>query len=209
MAQGNDLAKRLDPDFGPFAAAMDRGDAARSALATLTHGTQELWLLGSDADTPIVGADLVRTATLAQMMATQVTPDPRGPVDWIELTEADAPDIHALSRLTRPGPLRQFTHRLGRFIGIRMDGQLVAMAGERMRLPGYTEVSGVCTHPDWRGRGYAGSLMRLVMRHIMDMGQTPFLHAYADHDKTIALYRTLGFDVRAQMPMMIIKRDAA
>ncbi len=122
------------------------------------------------------------------------------------LDEGDAADMRALSLLTRPGPFGPLTHRLGRFVGVRDHGQLVAMAGERMRLPGFTEVSGVCTHPDFRGRGLAGALMRIVMQAMLDRGETPFLHAYAAHDRTIALYETLGFAVRARLPMTVLVR---
>ena len=125
-------------------------------------------------------------------------------LDWRELDEADAPDMLALALLTRPGPFRARTHRLGRFIGVREEGRLIAMAGERMRMPGYAEVSGVCTHPDFRGRGLAGRLMRQVMQTMQARGETPFLHAYASHENTIALYRTLGFEVRAELPMRVL-----
>ena len=110
----------------------------------------------------------------------------------------------ALALLTMPGPFRARTHRLGRFIGVREDGRVIAMAGERMRMPGYAEVSGVCTHPDFRGRGLAGRLMCQVMQTMQARGETPFLHAYASHEKTIALYRTLGFEVRAELPMRVL-----
>jgi predicted GNAT family acetyltransferase len=80
------------------------------------------------------------------------------------------------------------------------------MAGERMKPDGFTEVSGVCTHPDWRGRGYAGGLMRLVARRILARGETPFLHAYATNEGAIALYRSLGFAIRRQVTATILKR---
>ena len=89
----------------------------------------------------------------------------------------------ALATLTRPGPFFARTHQLGAFIGVKQDGRLVAMAGERMQPTGFTEVSGVCTHPDPRGRGYAGGLMRQVAARILARGETPFLHAYADNDR--------------------------
>jgi len=100
----------------------------------------------------------------------------------------------ALATLTRPGPFFDRTHQLGDFLGVRIEGQLVAMAGERMKPLGFTEVSVVCTHPDHRGRGYAGALMRLVAARILDHGETPFLHAYASNRGAIALYETRGRD---------------
>lgn len=166
----------------------------------------ELWLIGSDALTPPPGVTVLRTATLAQMVAPSITPTTSASPAWVKLDESDAADMRALALLARPGPFAPRTHRLGRFIGVRENGQLIAMAGERMAMPGFTEVSGVCTHPDWRGRGLAGALMRIVAQAMLDRDEIPFLHAYAAHDRTIALYRTLGFQVRAELPMMVVTR---
>lgn len=165
-------------------------------------------MVGPEALTPPPGVVVTRTATLAQMVAPSITPATTPPPVWAPLDESDAADMLELALLTKPGPFRSHTHRLGRFIGVREEGRLVAMAGERMRLPGFTEVSGVCTHPGWRGRGLAGALMRIVAQAMLDRGETPFLHAYASHDKTIALYRSLGFAVRAELPMMVMTGSA-
>jgi predicted GNAT family acetyltransferase len=207
LAQGDGQAMRLDPHYGPFAATVNDDAGSLNALAALANDDGETWLVGQDVAVAPPGLRVARTATLAQMVAKAVAPPPAPPPDWIVLDEADAADMHALALLTRPGPFHPRTHRLGRFIGVREAGQLVAMAGERMRLPGFTEVSGVCTHPDFRGRGLAGALMRIVMQAMLDRGDTPFLHAYAAHDRTIALYETLGFAVRAQLPMVVLVRN--
>lgn len=206
LAEGDMRAKRLDPRYGPFGAAADESAASGAALAALTPANGELWLVGQDATTAPPGLTVARSATLAQMVAATVTPGAGDAADWVELGEADAAAMLELALLTKPGPFRPLTHRLGRFIGVRDEGRLVAMAGERMRMPGFAEVSGVCTHPDWRGRGLAGALMRVVMQAMLERGETPFLHAYAAHDRTIALYQTLGFAVRAQLPMMVVMR---
>jgi predicted GNAT family acetyltransferase len=114
----------------------------------------------------------------------------------------------ALATLTEPGPFFEKTHRLGDFVGVRAGGQLVAMAGERMKPDGFTEVSGVCTHPGHRGRGYAATLMRHVAARILARGETPFLHAYAtthththNNHAAIALYQRLGFALRREILM--------
>ncbi|KQN04809.1 GNAT family acetyltransferase [Sphingobium sp. Leaf26] len=204
LAQGDEHARRLDPSYGPFGATADEHPESLAAIAALVPADGELWMIGPEALTLPPGVIVTRTAMLAQMVAPSITPATAPPPAWVPLGESDAADMLALALLTKPGPFRSHTRRLGRFIGVRENGRLVAMAGERMRLPGFTEVSGVCTHPDWRGRGLAGALMRVVAQAILDRGKTPFLHAYAAHDKTIALYCSLGFEVRAELPMMVV-----
>ncbi|WP_218016158.1 GNAT family N-acetyltransferase [Sphingobium abikonense] len=207
LAQGDAQAIRLDRDHGPFAATAHGLPTEMTALAPLLPPGDELWLLGRDAlAAPPPGMQVVRTAMLAQMVADRPVEIGGSGPDWQELGEADAPDMLVLALLTRPGPFRARTHRLGRFIGVREQDRLIAMAGERMRMPGFAEISGVCTHPDHRGRGLAGHLMRRIARHMQDRGETPFLHAYASHDRTIALYRSLGFAVRAQLPMAVLSK---
>jgi predicted GNAT family acetyltransferase len=97
---------------------------------------------------------------------------------------------------------------MGQFRGIRIDGRLAAMAGERMRFPGYTEVSGVCTHPDFRGRGLARRLSAAVMAGITARGDGTFLHAWKANRAAIALYEGLGFELRAQVNVAQLQRSA-
>lgn len=205
-AQGDAQARRINPLYGPFGASADSGEASLAALALLTPPDGELWLAEADTPVPPPGATVVRTAKLAQMLAPALHPTDRAPPDWSTLTEKDAGQMRTLALLTKPGPFHPLTHRLGRFIGIKEEGTLVAMAGERMRVPGFAEVSGVCTHPDHRGRGHAGALMRILAKAMLDRGETPFLHAYASNSSAIALYETLGFKVRAEINMMVITR---
>jgi predicted GNAT family acetyltransferase len=115
--------------------------------------------------------------------------------------------MHALAHATRPGPWSALTHRYGPFYGIKREGRLLAMAGERMRpAQGLAEVSGVCTAPEARGEGLATLLMRRVMAGLMARGDRPFLHTYADNAKAIALYETLGFRARREMVLTVLRR---
>lgn len=111
------------------------------------------------------------------------------------LTAKDAPGMVALAELTEPGPFRLRTLELGGFYGIFEGHRLVSMAGRRMHLPGWIEVSGVCTHPDARGRGYARLLMTRVIGEIEQEGKTVFLHALKDNP-AIRIYERLGFRLR-------------
>ena len=113
-----------------------------------------------------------------------------------------------LTALTKPGPFGPRTHELGTYVGIRDGGKLVAMAGERLKVPGYTEVSAVCTHPDHLGKGYARVLMKEVMRAIRERGETPFLHVRGDNARAIALYERLGFRSDDRGYFAVLRREA-
>ncbi len=125
---------------------------------------------------------------------------------FVTLGAADAKDMLALAQLTEPGPFLTRTHVMGRFIGSRIGGRLAAMAGERFRPAGYTEVSGVCTHPDFRGRGLARALSAAVAARIQARGETPFLHAWETNRAAINLYEALGFRRRVDMQVGILGR---
>ena len=114
-------------------------------------------------------------------------------------------EMLALATLTKPGPFFARTHQLGAFIGVRVDGRLVAMAGERMRPDGYTEASGVCVHPDHRGKGYAARLLREVTAGILARGDKAFLHSYADNATAIGLYESLGYRGRREVVFTVVK----
>ena len=142
-----------------------------------------------------------------QMTAPSLAPGGRD-LDMAPLTDADGPEALSLATLTQPGPFFRKTHRLGGFVGVKVDGRLAAMAGERLKPDGFTEVSGVCTHPDFRGRGYAGALMRAVAQRILERGEVPFLHVYADNAGAIALYESLGFRFRSEMTFVVMTQTA-
>lgn len=203
LAEGDGLARRIAPEYGPFGAPADGSEAAQAALARLIPDGGELWIVEQSTFAPPPGLRVVRQAALAQMIAETVQGD-MPQTEPSAMTDDDADQMRALAALTRPGPFHALTHRLGRFIGVRENGVLVAMAGERMRMPGLAEVSGVCTHPDHRGRGHAGALMRHLMQAMLARGETPFLHAYAAHEATIALYEALGFRMRARMQLTVV-----
>jgi ribosomal protein S18 acetylase RimI-like enzyme len=198
LALGDTTALRIEPDHGPFAASADLSPDGLSALGALPE-TDGMWVVEREPLPVIPGFHVLGEAPVSQMVAESITPDDEPGFAIEPLGEADAPDMLALATLTEPGPYLTKTYRLGRFVGVRQAGRLVAMAGERMRMPGFAEVSGVCTHPDHRGRGYAAALMRLVAQRMLDEGDTPFLHAYAGNSGAIALYERLGFRYRTTM----------
>jgi predicted GNAT family acetyltransferase len=126
---------------------------------------------------------------------------------FVELGQQDSQEMVELAALTKPGPFGTRTHELGTYLGIRRNGKLVAMAGERMKVPGHTEVSAVCTHPKHTGQGYARILMTEVMRRIAERGETPFLHSREDNARAIALYERLGFKTRLRGHLALLRQD--
>lgn len=193
-------ARRYRPDVGVFSAVEDRSDESLADLARLIHATGDVAVLEVEALPPIPGV-AVKARDLGWQGTARAVPAPAHRFDIAYLTEADAPEMLALATLTQPGPFFARTHTLGGFVGVKVDGLLVAMAGERMRPEGFTEISGVCTHPDHRGRGYGSGLIVQVAAHIQARGETPYLHAYASNTGAIALYEALGFAFRAEVVM--------
>jgi predicted GNAT family acetyltransferase len=124
----------------------------------------------------------------------------------VRLASEDAPEMVELAELTKPGPFGLRTHELGTYVGIRCEGKLVAMAGERLKVAGYTEVSAVCTHPDHTGKGYAAVLMREIMRGISQRRETPFLHVRRDNTRAVALYGRLGFRTRCTVHYAVLRK---
>jgi predicted GNAT family acetyltransferase len=123
-----------------------------------------------------------------------------------ELTTADVPDMLHLVELTKPGPFSAGAISLGTYLGIRYAGKLIAMAGERMRFNGFTEISAVCTHPGYRGCGYASSLVCALVRQIIARSETPFLHLYTDNTIAAALYTKLGFTLQRRLIVTVLRR---
>ncbi|MDP4077250.1 GNAT family N-acetyltransferase [Acidovorax sp. A1169] len=206
LAEGGDLARRYRRDVNLFASARDDDSASLAALADLVGAGESVYL----AQVPPVQVPpclkMVRSAQGVQMLARQpVTPE-RGEEAVLALGDADAPEMLALAQLTEPGPFLPRTHTMGRFFGVRIGGRLAAMAGERMRFAGATEVSGVCTHPDFRGRGLARQLSSVVAHAIQQRGEQAFLHAWASNHAAIALYERLGFETRTELHVAVLAR---
>jgi predicted GNAT family acetyltransferase len=206
LTLGDDRARRFAPDYGPFGAAADASSDSQSALAGLIAETGGLAVVETAPWTPPPGALVTQQSEVDQMLAAYLSPGEAG-FEFTPLGEADAPDMRALAALTQPGPFSTRTHQLGDFVGVRQAGQLVAMAGERMQPAGFCEVSGVCTHPDWRGRGYAAGLMRLAASRILARGETPFLHVMAANTGAIGLYEALGFTFRRALILTVLAPD--
>lgn len=207
LAEGGHLALRYHADFAPFAAACNEDAESLCGLAQLVPQDKAVILLQSCGVAAPPGTIAEFVAPAVQMIATGIAM-PAAPERAIRLRAPDVQEMLALATLTKPGPFLPKTHLLGDFFGIKVNGRLVAMAGERMKLDGFAEVSAVCTHPDFRGKGFGGFLTQLVAARITQKGETPFLHAFASNMQAIKLYETLGFALRRTMTVTVLRRKS-
>jgi ribosomal protein S18 acetylase RimI-like enzyme len=203
FALRNGRAARYQPDVAPFIALEESGDPRAWEDVAELLGPDEPLALSGVTEWPDDWT-VSRMAEGVQMTGLGVRPrlDPEA----VTLGPDDVPEILDLIARTEPGPFRARTVELGTYLGIRRDGRLVAMAGERLHPPGWTEISAVCTDPEYRGQGLASRLVLAVAAGIVERGETPFLHAVATNVNAIRLYRTLGFELRRITAITVLER---
>jgi GNAT superfamily N-acetyltransferase len=194
---------RYQPDIAFFTATTGEVEAAPDDLVALVRATGPVAFFQDEPVAVPDGLTITRLQDLIQMAAHDVK-SVASDTPFAPLGDADADAMLALATLTEPGPFFARTRLMGDFVGIHQDGRLVAMAGERMRLPGFTEVSAVCTHPDARGRGYAAALTSFVAQRIIARGERPFLHVFPENVGAIRLYHSLGFEVARHKTLTVL-----
>jgi predicted GNAT family acetyltransferase len=210
FAESNGVARRFPADVTSLTGFSEPTSAGYASLADLLsqRGTGALFLAAPYQ--PREGLDLVAAAPLLQMVYAgdwnrrQKQISSEFPIT--ELGAQDSREMMELTALTKPGPFGSRTHELGTYLGIRCNGKLVAMAGERLKVPGFTEVSAVCTHPDHKGKGFARILMMEILHRVRERGETPCLHVREDNLRAIELYERLGFKTRVQVHLAVLRR---
>jgi|SRR5436190_3746920 len=197
-AIGGGLARHYPRDMAPFSGIAAETPAAYADLSTNLPPNTEARLF-SLADEPAPdGWTKVDAFPMLQMVA-KLSAKPVGDMAHTVLTAGDIGAMMELVAIAKPGPFAAKTPQLGVYLGIREHGRIVAMAGERMRVPGHVEFSAICAHPDVRGRGLAAQLMLQLMRLSWDRGEVPFLHVRPENVAAVSLYQRLGFAVRREM----------
>ncbi|MFB9262603.1 GNAT family N-acetyltransferase [Bradyrhizobium erythrophlei] len=206
FAEGGALARRYHPAVTPFADMAEMSPEGFAALAALLTGPEIAVLFTPD---PVSAPDTFKVLlaeTGEQMIGMPAESSLRG-AEIVRLGADDVPAMLALTELTKPGPFSTRTHELGTFLGIRVGGELVAMAGERMKPGNFTEMTAVCVHPDHRGRGYAQALLAAVSRQIAARGEIPFLHVFTSNTSAIALYRRQGMEIRRRLHVTVLQKQ--
>ena len=206
LAEGDARARRYPTEVTPFADMPDLSAENFAALAALMSPADIAVLFTPEAVKVPAEFKVVLAETGEQMIGTPIETPANG-VDIVTLGVDDVPAMIELTELTKPGPFYARTHELGTFLGIRVDGQLVAMAGERMKPAHYTEMTAVCVHPSHRGRGYGQMLLSAVSRGIVLRGEIPFLHVFTSNHSAIALYRRQGMEIRRRLHVTVLKKE--
>jgi len=204
LAEGGPLAWRYPAEVAPFAAIADRTARSFAALARLLPAERQVALATADRLAPPAVLAVDKEQAVLQMILEKPLPAPRPGPEPLLLGAADVAEMLALAGRTRPGPFGPRTIELGRYIGIRAGGALVAMAGERMRFDRFVEISAVCVDPAFRGQGYAGLLLSRLAARIQGQALTPILHVFAENEGAIALYDKLGFATRRRLTITIL-----
>jgi ribosomal protein S18 acetylase RimI-like enzyme len=195
-------------EFAPFGAARDYSAECVAHIGAMLQPEQKIILFSTSKPEIPSGYDVVLEATGYQMIAEKDFTQPTD-VRISRLGAEDVPDMSTLAELTKPGPFSSRTIELGNFFGIREDGKLVAMAGERLAAGNYVEVSAVCTHPDWRGRGLGRILVEYISATIQQRDRIPFLHVYTTNTSAIRLYQELGFKISRTLHVTAIAHSVA
>jgi predicted GNAT family acetyltransferase len=205
LAQSAGLARRYASDVSPLAGLQSPVPAAFSDLCALVGSGESVGIVTPVPLEPTSDWQVVRTRPIEQMICTETAHTPTASIP--ELRQSDVPEMLALAAATEPGPFLPQTIQMGRYIGIRSgDGRLIAMAGERLRLKNFIEISAVCTDPEFRGRGHAWALVVFLVRQILAEGAVPFLHVKAENGAK-ALYEKIGFRVRRTVHLTVIARQ--
>ena len=196
---------RYPPDILGAVALPENSSVGFTKLRGLVETNEIVGVMGSLPE-DLSGWEVVHSDQGRQLIYEGLKPATQ--VDAMVLTTEDVPEILDLVNVTQPGPFSPRAIELGQFLGVQQDGHLVAMAGQRLHLPGFCEVSTVCTHPDYRGRGYAGALTTMLAESILERQETPFLHVAPGNDRALRLYLKLGFRIRTEIQFSILKRLA-
>ncbi|AQA09579.1 GNAT family N-acetyltransferase [Streptomyces sp. 8ZJF_21] len=202
LARRRGNALRYTADMSPFMALPDSPGAADWANLAALAGPGARVTLSGPVPEPPDGWQVEARIPLLQFTGGGIATAPDE--EAVRLHEADVPEMLTLAELTRPGPFLKRTIEMGTYLGIRRNGRLVAMAGERLRVPGWTEISGVCTDPGSRGQGLGTRLLLAVAEGIRERGETPFLHVLASNASAIRLYESLGFRLRLRTGILAL-----
>lgn len=205
QTRGGEVA-RYPAEFAPFLGIADADADVGDALEALVAPGESVYLIGVAPGRLPAGWQLEAFRPLAQMICTSELHVIGGP-DIIQLTQAHHADVLELTALVYPHYFRPRTMEMGRYFGIYQDGRLAAMIGERLGTEAYREMSAICTHPDFNGRGYARRLTAMLTNDTLQRGATAFLHVSHENPRAKGLYEQIGYRHRRDIGFWSLRRS--
>jgi GNAT superfamily N-acetyltransferase len=206
-AEGNDCVRFMQRDKGQFVGFRTYRDEEWQDLKEwFSVGDPIILFTPGDVAIPSTWKVMFQRPISQMVFDGNVLPEALDSPRAVPLTEANVPEMISLTRLTNPGPFFSKTIELGRYEGIFQDGRLAAMSGQRLNPSPFVEVSAVCTHPDFLGKGFGAELIRNQIQYILEEGKTPFLHVYPDNYGAIRLYERMGFKLRREMRVYFLEK---
>ena len=204
LGEGNGQVKYFDPEIAPFVGFKDNNAENFKLLYELMpNSVPAVFITPEPVDIPPLW-EATRSIVCFQMLYEGTFETE--PQNLVPLTDKDVPQMMALTQLTNPGPFLPRTIEFGHYEGIFDGGKLIAMAGQRMNPTPYAEISAVCTHPDYTGKGYARQLLLSQASRIKAEGNIPFLHVRDDNTRAIKVYEGLGFVTRQQLHFYVLQK---
>ncbi|MBH2003109.1 MAG: GNAT family N-acetyltransferase [Sphingobacteriia bacterium] len=204
--RGTETVKYFPEDVSPFIGMKNWDEAARQEmLLQLPEGRSFSVMIAREVQLP-AETELIFSIPLYQMYCSELKPVAARDLTVRQLGYADVSQMLELTELTKPGPFYSRTIEFGNYIGLYKNNRLISMAGERLKTDGYTEISAICTSPEYLGNGYASYLTAKVAAGIFQDGSVPFLHVRTDNTTAINVYRKLGFQVRADVYFAVFKK---
>lgn len=204
---GNNKTVFFDEEVSPFAGFDNENKNGFEELRDLLPQGRKILYANSNRITIPTGWKLLAEIAGLQFVLYNYVPQEQYLMEPVSLEKENVEEMINLTALTKPGPFNQRTIEFGQYFGIFQDNRLAAMTGERMHISNYTEVSAVCTHPDYLGKGFAGTLLHHQINLILKTGQTPFLHVRADNVRAIELYKRIGFKESRTMNFYFLKKE--
>lgn len=193
-------------DMAPFIGLPDWTVLSQQTLLHSAHADRTWFIIHEKEIDFISDFKIVFTIPLFQLVYSSSDVLENSCIELTALGPDHVDEMIALTELTKPGPFMKHTIEFGNYQGIFENGKLVAMGGERMHLPGFTEISAICTHPDFTGKGYGTQLVRTLSQQILRKGLTPFLHVRHDNLRAIDVYKRLGFEIKREMFFAIFRK---
>jgi len=204
LAVVGEKAALYDPQVSMFAGVAENTEEAYVELAGIAEPGKPIAIKGDKALDNHPDWVVMQSGEVFQM--TCGTPIKYKDLEYDRLTSDDLPQMMELVELTKPGPFYLRTIEMGKYIGFKVGGKLVAMGGERLKPEGYTEISAICTHPEHRGKGYAKAITGALTNMVLERGETPFLYVYAYNAPAFNLYEKLGYKTRMTVETTVMMR---